>query len=246
MRRRAFFTLAAASGVSALAAPLLRPRVAHAGACAPAAFAATYLTPAGITIGAGGAILLGVRMQFGGDGERTDPLRQGSYTLVRDEATLPLRAEHLAPGLTRLLPPRGASGPYVVRGPAGDLAVNVVASAARAPRACFLRGARVERFPGSSQPYSPETWGVTAELRDAIPRDVIGALVAPEASGAPYGLFTAATAGERSLALYHSPGRCAADVPGASPPGADQTIRLALVGANGAVSVRSNHVTIES
>jgi hypothetical protein len=225
-------------GAGALGA--FSPASARAGACAPPGFEPLYRTAAGATLGPGGAILLGAQLNFGGGME--DPFR-GPYTLTVDGARVGLHAAPLAPGLVRLIPSRFVAGAGVVRGPAGELAVTLVEVAATPPAPCQVASVRVHRNEGSQQPYSPPTWGLEARLRRPLPADVVGVVVAPASAGSAYGLF--AVRGEGGVqSLYHSPGRCQIDMPGANPQAVGTRVRLACVGANGAVSVRSNDVAI--
>jgi len=124
------------------------------------------------------------------------------------------------------------------------LAVTLVDTVATPPAPCQLSRVRVLRYEGSQEPYSPATWALEARLRAALPTSVVGVLVAPAAAGSAYGLF--AVTGDRGLQfLYRSPGRCQIDMPGANPPAVGTRVRLACVGANGAVSSRSNDTAID-
>ena len=220
MRRREMLAWSVATlGTSALSAFL--PSTARAGACAPPGFGPAYRTVAGATLGRGGAILLSADLHFGGGME--DPFG-GHYTLTVGGATIRLHAG-------------------VVRGPAGELPVTLVDAAATPPAPCRVATVRVVRHEGTSEPYSPPTWGLEARLHTALPTDVVGVAVAPAAQGSAYGLY-AVSSGDRVQRLYHSPGRCQIDMPGANPPAVGARVRLACVGANGTVSVRSNDVDV--
>lgn len=239
MRRREWLAWSVGT-LSAGALSTLLPSAASAGACATAGFGPVYRTPAGTTIGPGGAILLGVDMSFGGG--VAEPFG-GAYTLTVAGTPMRLHAAPLAPGLVRLVPHRFVAGAGVVSGPAGELAVTVVETPVALPAPCRVARTNVVHHPGSQQPYYPTTWGLEARLRTALPAGVVGVVVAPAAVGSAYGLFAVRSA-DALQPLYHSPGRCQADVPGANPPAAGSRIRLACVGANGAVSARSNDVEI--
>ncbi len=248
MNRRQMISLSlGAFGASALSLSL--PRWARAGACAEAGFIPTFRTPEHTLIGPAGAILIGLEQRFGGGDE--EPLG-GRYTLtVRGEPVRLLTAP-LAPGLLRLVPARfptgAAGGPSeaegVVSGPAGSLRVRLTATPAAPPAPCHLESARIRRNPGSSEPYSPATWSLSARLREALPSNVLGVIVAPAEARSAYGLY-AATSASADQFLYRSPGRCEGGIPGANPPGEGRRIRLACVGKNGAVSVRSNDIEID-
>ncbi|MBK6580779.1 MAG: hypothetical protein IPG17_32445 [Sandaracinaceae bacterium] len=239
MRRREMLAWSVATlGTSALSAFL--PSNALAGACAPPGFGPAYRTVAGATLGRGGAILLSADLHFGGGME--DPFG-GHYTLTVGGATIRLHAAPLAPGMIRLLPNQFVVGAGVVRGPAGELPVTLVDAAATPPAPCRVATVRVVRHEGTSEPYSPPTWGLEARLHTALPTDVVGVAVAPAAQGSAYGLY-AVSSGDRVQRLYHSPGRCQIDMPGANPPAVGARVRLACVGANGTVSVRSNDVDV--
>jgi len=239
MQRREWLAWSMASlGAGAMSA--LLPRSARAGACATPGFAPVYRTPAGTTIGPGGAIVLGLDMSFGGG--MAEPFG-GQYTLTVAGTPMRLHAAPLAPGLVRLVPHRFVAGAGVVSGPAGELAVTVVDTAVPLPAPCRVTRVDMVRHAGSQQPYYPETWGLQARLRSALPASVVGVVVAPAAEGSAYGLF-AVRSGDALQPLYHSPGRCQADAPGVNPPPVGSRIRLACVGANGAVSARSNDVEI--
>lgn len=239
MRRREWLAWSVGTvGASALSA--LLPASASAGACAMPGFAPVYRTPAGTTIGPGGAIVLGLDMSFGGG--REEPFG-GPYTLTVGGTPMRLHAAQLAPGLVRLVPHRFVAGAGVVSGPAGELAVTVVETTVAPPAPCRVARVDMIRYPGSQQPYYPETWGLQARLRATLPESVAGVVVAPAAAGSAYGLFAVRVA-DPLQPLYHSPGRCQADAPGVNPPPVGSRIRLACVGVNGAVSARSNDVEI--
>lgn len=239
MRRREMLAWSMGTlGASALSA--LLPASARAGACAPPGFGPAYRTAAGAALGRGGAILLSADMHFGGGME--DPFG-GHYTLTVGGATIRLHAAPLAPGMIRLVPNQHVTGAGVVRGPAGELAITVVDTVAQPPAPCRVASVRMVRHEGSQEPYSPPTWGLEARLHAALPTSVVGVVVAPAARGSTYGLY-AVSSGDRVQRLYHSPGRCQIDMPGANPPAVGARVRLACVGANGTVSVRSNDVAI--
>lgn len=239
MRRREWLAWSVGT-MSAGALSALLPASVSAGACATPGFGPVYRTPAGTTIGPGGAILLGVDMSFGGG--VAEPFG-GAYTLTVGGTPMRLHAAPLAPGLVRLVPHRFVAGAGVVSGPAGELAVTVVETNVAPPAPCRLARVDMVRYPGSQEPYYPETWGLEARLRSALPASVVGVVVAPAAVGSAYGLF-AVRSGDALQRLYHSPGRCQAEVPESNPPPVGARIRLACVGTNGAVSARSNDVEI--
>lgn len=240
MDRRGFVSLLAASGLTSLA---LGPSRVLAGACATPSFTAGYLGAEAARIRRGGALLVGLTQGFGGGDSNADPL-SGAYTLEREGASIPLRSERTAPGLLRLVPTRFVPGTYTARGPAGTREVTLEDGIAPTLAPAVLEKVELVRSPGSSQPYFPATWGLVATLRAPLPVNVLGVLVALEAAGSPYRLFASATAGERSVRLYSSPGRCTRDVPDAAPPSATDIVRIAVLDARGVVSARSNHVTI--
>ncbi|MCA9535525.1 MAG: hypothetical protein KC593_17650 [Myxococcales bacterium] len=239
MRRREFLSWSMV-GAGAGALGLVTPGRVLAGACAPPSFAPVYRTPPGTSIGPGGAIVVGADLQFGG-GE-ADPFAD-TYTLSVAGVRVRLRIERWAPGVLRLIPLSPVTGAGVVRGGAGELAVSLVSTPAVAPAPCHVTRARIQRYEGSSEPYSPPTWSLQAHLRAALPQSVLGVAVAPAAAGSAYGAFEPRS-GDRVQRLYQSPGRCQMDVPGANPPAPGQRIRVACLGVNGAVSVRSNDVEV--
>lgn len=243
MHRRAFVSLLGSTGLASLAAGSLPARV-LAGACAGPSFSPGYLGGAEVPVKRGGAILVSLTMGFGGDGRSSDPLA-GAYTLRSGSTSIPLHVERTAPGLLRLVPARFTAGQYTVQGPAGERAVTLVDAPAATVAPAFLERVSLVRSPGTQQPYSPATWSLRARLREGLPANVAGLLVALETPNAPYTLFAPwSAAGERDVPLYHSPGRCGADVPGVSPPSVGNVIRVTVIDAGGAVSVRSNHVEI--
>lgn len=242
MNRRSFVSLAAVSGLCALAAPLISARRAQAGACMTPGFVPRYLSASGVSIGPGGGVLLGLTPSGGGD-PSADPFA-GAYTLVSGATIFALRRVNVAPGLVLLVPPRFVAGAYTVRGPAGELAVRLSEQVSALPAPCFVERVYVTRNPGSQEPYSPATWGITARLREGLPAGIIGVLVAPEVTPSPYGLFAVASVGAREVGLFNSPGRCQASIPEQNPPAPGTNVRLALVGSAGTISARSNHVAV--
>ncbi|MCA9574963.1 MAG: hypothetical protein R3B40_19895 [Polyangiales bacterium] len=238
LRRDILAWSAGALGAAALSS--LSPRTARAGACAEPGFMPVYRTAAGARLGRTGAVLLGVDMSFGG-GTR-EPFA-GRYSMTVDDAPVRVHASPLAPGLVRLIPNRFVAGAGVVTGPAGELRVTWVDAQEAAPAPCFVRSVEMYRNEGSQEPYSPPTWGLRATLRDPLPGSVVGVVVAPAASGSRYGLF-AERSGDRMQGLYHSPGRCQAELSDVNPPGTGSRVRLACVGQDGQVSVRSNDVAV--
>jgi hypothetical protein len=219
----------------------LTPRAARAGACAEPGFVPVYATPAGAQLGRGGAVLVTANMTFGGG--PPDPF-DGRYTMTVGGERVWLHATRVAPGLLRLAPVPFVAGAGVVSGPAGDLNVTWDTAAATPPAPCHVQAVDLYRHAGSQEPYSPSTWGLRARLRSPLPDSVLGVVVAQAAAGSRYGLY-APRSGDRMQGLYSSPGRCSADTPGAHPPAAGQRVRLACVGLNGVLSVRSNDVEID-